>query len=294
MFFTCTYISNYIFRTGMRPDLVLDEDDKKRRFSKLKVSEHVTEESQCEEGEVQIQCTRRKRIKSSSNQMCKKRRSESPDEAEEHSECDINMKKSVSTNLPWPQEESDAEEWLPITTMNVADDDSKYCNNVSFLDPQTGEVIRTVEETNKCIVDTCQPIPEVEQTSETQFPSNTKKETKENNVCNLVDTCAPSRIVQQFTSTSINEMKRKREHIPTGDELIMNHIHTKIDNLDNIEHNDNSIDNEYLDNKHSIKKITIYNKLNQDQQDHNGNLSSVVKRYSCFCKDSFLNFYIDF
>ena len=36
----------------MRPDLVLNEDDKKRRFKKLKVS--VTEDSDSEEGELQI------------------------------------------------------------------------------------------------------------------------------------------------------------------------------------------------------------------------------------------------
>ena len=48
---------------------------------------------------------------------------------------------------------------------------------------------------------------------------------------------------------------------PSGDDQIIKHIHNKFENNQkfmNIEKKDSSSNNQYVDNKHSIKKIMIY------------------------------------
>ena len=265
-----------IFRAGMRPDLVLDEDDKKRRFTNLKVSQEVTKDSDAEEEEeVQIiQVSSRKRHIPANYTKYKK-----------ITACDRSETKSGSTKLPWPQDDSEdvSGEWAPVTRGGIDDDDnSSDCQNDSFLDPQTGQVIYNNESqsgknTHEATV---------------EFQSLKKEETDENmikdefikNECNYENDCACSTISQNIEYNrkgillqNVSSPTQIGEDTPTEDDQITRYIQSKSENIQkfvDFEQTDNLLNNPFMDSKHGIKKITIYNKSEPEKNQ----LSSQPKR----------------
>ena len=242
----------------MRPDLVLNEDDKKRRFKKLKVS--VTEDSDFEEGEVKI---------AQDNSLDVIRTNENTQSMNKISKT-LNKYKN-NPGSPWPQDDSDdvSEEWAPVTRGGIDDDDnSSDGQNDSFLDPQTGQVIYNNESQSGTNTH--------EATME--FQSLKKEETDENmvkvefikNECNYESDCSCSTISQNIESNrkgillqNVSSPTQIGEDTPTEDDQITRYIQSKSENIQkfvDFEQTDNLLNNPFMDSKHGIKKITIYNK----------------------------------
>ena len=270
----------------MRPDLVLDEDDKKRRFSKYKVPKEVTEESESEETEVQIvQVKPSKRNKKNANAKSKKSRSKSPDTKKDDSGCESSLKRSVSSMLPWPQSDSDnsIDDWLTFTTKVINSEDENSSDSVteSFLNPETGEVIDTESQTQKAEenahIDNCSGGNTINVSNELEKDKQEKAQ-EGDSVQNT--SCIHGRIIQHVSTTN-TELRRKVE-----DDRIMKYIHKK---FDNIEKKESTPEDQNIDKKHSIKKITIYNKSEPEKghksqaEGHSSVINYQPMRYNIFC-----------
>lgn len=281
-------------RAGMRPDLVLDEDDKKKRFKKFKKVAHEESDPESAEEEVQIiQDIPRKRKKTNDNIKGNTRRLKPSSntlnnslESQNSESIPPSLPNSVSPKLPWPQDDSDGsnDQWVSLPPDVIKDDENSDDDNPndSFLDPETGETVDIKESQSPCAIhDTDVPKVElkdlkppeeevgVEQTisdchvesslekAKEKSQSTQKRESSVKDVCSPQGSFTLSRIVQHLSSTQSRDMRGKLEDELTGDDRIMRYIHKK---FNNIEKKDTVINNPYLDARHSIKKITIYNK----------------------------------
>ena len=265
----------------MRPDLVLDEDEKKRRFKKL-VSKEVTEDSDSEEREVQIiHDGSRKTKKTIDNSRCKKKRSKSPNKSTQNSASTESLKKICSTRLPWPQDDSDdhSDDWLPLPSEVITDDDednSSDCQNDSFLDPETGQVIDNKENqaTHTQVVNDAtedlQPV-QKEKTHENiiNYPQEIIKD--ECDYESDIESCSVSHRrncsgKDCFPLPGTSEASKYKSvsstsqigDDPSGDDQIIKHIQSKFEKNQKFMKKDSSSINQYVDNKHSIEKIMIY------------------------------------
>jgi len=280
-------------RAGMRPDLVLDEDDKKKRFKKFKVSKVTREESDPESADEEVQIVQdipRKRKKPIDNINSKTRRlklssNTLKDSLESHNSESLppSFQNSVSPKLPWPQDDSDAsnDQWVSLPPDVIKDDaDSDDNHNDSFLDPESGEVIDIKESQSPCVIEAIE-IPQVKlndskpqeeeagkeqivndcqvesslEVANEESQSKQKRESKKKDACSLQESLTLSRIVQHLPLE--RETRGTIEEELSADDLVLKYIHKK---FNKIEKKDIATNNPYLDTRHSIKKITIYNK----------------------------------
>ena len=282
-----------LYRARMRPDLVLDEDDKKKRFKKFKKVAHEESDPESADEEVQIiQDIPRKRKKTIDNIKGKTRRLKTPSntlnnslESQNSESISPSLQNSVSPKLPWPQDDSDAsnDQWVSLPPDVIKDDENSDDNLTdSFLDPETGETVDIKKSQSPCaiqdtdvpkvelkdlkpleekagkeqIVNDCQVECTLEKEKE-ESQSTQKRESGVKDLRSLQGSFTSSRIVQHLSSTQARDMRVQVEDELTGDDRIMKYIHKK---FNKIEKKDTATNNPYLNTRHSIKKITIYNK----------------------------------
>ena len=232
----------------MRPNLVLDEDEKKRRFSNYKPKEEVVDVSESEEGEIEIVLdTTIKRKRKQKSDRNKKRKSD----AINGSDCEIHILKTASSLLPWPHDDSDdsIEDWSPLLPEEI-DEDSNDPENNFFLDPYTGEV-----------------------KTESVFQDNLEN-TKSSGVEEAPSSFEPGRIIQYACSLQSPGLSRRREEEEARSDLrILSYIHKKFGNINK------TGPSKYLDHKHSVHKIRIFSS-EPGQQLLQSSLSSQPVRYA--------------
>ena len=229
----------------MRPELVLNEDDKKRRFKKLKVS--VTEDSDSEEGELHIaQDNSVDVIRTNAKTQSKNK-----------------ISKTLIPGSLWPQDDSDdaSDEWAPFPSEVIEDDESSDDQNDYFLDPETGIVVNNHDG----------PPTHTEQiTSDVNVEPITTKSLKKietyrnvTNYCHVQHISEPRlNIPNDYFRTQIGE---KIDDDPNKEYQINKYIHKKFEYMEKTGHSSNT---QYYNAEHSIEKITIYNNSEpeKDQQ----------------------------
>jgi hypothetical protein len=241
------------------------------------VSKVASEESnsESEEGELQVvQDIQRKRKRTVGNLKSRTRRLKVPDETLNNSPTTIPppLLSSVSPMLPWPQDDGDDtnDQWPALPPELIKDEENPNdCQNDSFVDPETGEVVDIKEsqspsatkdidvqrspgkeEDIEDIVYDDQLIEKVERILDEEWSKTAqKRESREKDLDDLQKKLVADRIVQHVSSPQAGDMRGKVEDELTGDDRIVKYIHKKFDDID-----------QYVDTKHSIKKITIYNK----------------------------------
>jgi len=326
----------------MRPDLVLDEDDKKKRFKKLKVVAAVSEVEildSNDEDEIQVvQDIPNKSAKKVQKLNPKSKRQKtdhiSPERKRSNSislqtmppfQTSPPQKKNISRTILWSgddSEESD-DELPPLPPAVIDDDDSNDClQEDSFLDPETGLVIGAKtspspgkhEEESRSDEDV-QSLPStvdiknVDTYSEgiisdrslvIQSSTIASKNQNENNQgedhisSRIIKNCPTPNTnllmkenIHQSQEDAINDIDINHFRSPdttreiieqevnncTEDDLIRRYVHKKFRSIENKPIPTNS---QFLDENHSIKKITICNKPelknNQQQQPFNQGL----------------------
>ena len=84
-----------------------------------------------------------------------------------------------------------------------------------------------------------------------------KEESREKYFCHFQETFSDGRIFWDLSSIQAREMRVKTEEELTWDDQISKYIHEKFDNIENKE---DTSSHQHVYTKHSIQKITIYNK----------------------------------
>lgn len=300
-------------RAGMRPDLVLDEDDKKKRFKKFKVSKVAHEESDPESADEEVQIVQdisRKRKKTMDNIKVQTRRFKSSSntvndslESQNSESNPPSLQDSVSPNLPWPQDDSDAsnDQWATLPP-DVIEDDENSENNCdgSFLDPATGEVVVIKESQSPCAIEAME-VPKVKikdlkpleeyagkrhtvndsEVETSMEKANEESQSKQEGTSKVKDSCTLpggftlSRIVQHPFSTQERQTRGKIIDDLAGEDRILKYIHKKFNKTDK---NDTATNNPYLDTRHSIKKITIYNKSESEPHQQSSVISQPFRK----------------
>jgi len=141
-------------RIGMRPDLVLDENEKKQRFRKLKESAIESDESEEEDDEVQIvqDMLQYKRTGTNIGEGTERKYTRSS----HWSKPGPSTSKQLFGILPWSmQKSSDSDDDLqfPMPSENLCSSESDdLAKNMNLLDPETGLGLEIIDqEKSSCL-----------------------------------------------------------------------------------------------------------------------------------------------